>query len=78
LYGPTYRGGAGIYGTLFRLATDGTFTKLYDFTGTDGYYPQAALVAGPDGTLYGSTEFGAQQRRHVVPPPDRRHVYQAP
>jgi uncharacterized repeat protein (TIGR03803 family) len=55
LYGPTAYGGAyNNSGTLFRLETNGTFAKLHDFTGTDGVYPQAALVVGPDGALYGS------------------------
>jgi uncharacterized repeat protein (TIGR03803 family) len=59
LYGSTYNDPTnGYYGTLFQLKTDGTFTKLYDFNGTDGAAPLAALVAGPDGALYGSTSKG--------------------
>jgi uncharacterized repeat protein (TIGR03803 family) len=59
LYGSTDYGGTNIYyGTLFRLEANGTFTKLHDFNGTDGAYPSAALVAGPDGALYGSTPNG--------------------
>jgi len=49
-------------GTVFELsATSGswTFTKLYNFTGgTDGWYPNAPVVIGPDGALYGTTEYG--------------------
>jgi uncharacterized repeat protein (TIGR03803 family) len=65
LYGSTESGGTGFsvshpggYGTLFRVDTKGSFTKLYDFNGTDGYGPEAALVVGPDGALYGSTPQG--------------------
>jgi uncharacterized repeat protein (TIGR03803 family) len=59
LYGSTYSGGTnGGYGTLFRLQTDGTFTKLHDFNLSDGGEPSAALVVGPDGALYGSTHQG--------------------
>src|SRR5262249_41980915 len=56
----TMYGGTGGNGTLFRLQTDGTFTKLHDFDfyGFDGYQPSAALVVGPDGALYGSTIYG--------------------
>jgi uncharacterized repeat protein (TIGR03803 family) len=65
LYGSTPTGG-GIgnlltdghsigYGTLFRLETNGIFTKLHDFNGTAGSKPSAALTLGPDGALYGST-----------------------
>ncbi len=66
LYGATAAGGTssdgtfyGGHGTLFKLADDGTFTKLHDFTGVDGSHPEVApLVVGPDGALYGSTRSG--------------------
>ena len=49
-------------GTVFELSPAGggwTLTKLYNFTGgTDGYYPNAPLAIGPDGALYGTTEYG--------------------
>jgi uncharacterized repeat protein (TIGR03803 family) len=57
LYGSTAYGGRG-FGTLFRVRTNGTFTKLHDFNGLDGATPKAALVVGPDGALYGSTPRG--------------------
>ena len=61
LYGTGSKGGLG-YGTVFRLARKGsgwTFTPLYQFQGrADGSTPMGALALGPDGTLYGSTEFG--------------------
>jgi uncharacterized repeat protein (TIGR03803 family) len=40
------------------LQTNGTFTKLHDFIGSDGSQPSASLVLGPDGALYGSTPYG--------------------
>jgi uncharacterized repeat protein (TIGR03803 family) len=59
LYGSTVLGGANTYyGTLFRLETNGRFTKLHDFNRTNGANPSAALVVGPDSALYGSTEQG--------------------
>jgi uncharacterized repeat protein (TIGR03803 family) len=70
LYGSTPTGGAigylaadghsSGYGTLFRLETNGTFTKLHDFNGTDGYEPRSELTLGPDGALYGSTSGGGE------------------
>jgi uncharacterized repeat protein (TIGR03803 family) len=66
LYGSTPAGGASYKGTLFRLQTNGTFTKLYDFNGTNGANPSAALVVGPDGSLYGSTPNGGPRRGGIL------------
>jgi uncharacterized repeat protein (TIGR03803 family) len=60
-YGTTTWGGNGIrsdfpgYGTVFKMAPDGTFTNIYLFTGfNDGGYIYARLVQGRDGYLYGA------------------------
>jgi len=61
LYGVTYYGGTNNFGTIFRIASDGTgYTTLYSFAGgaTDGEYPGVKLRNVPDGTLYGSTGAG--------------------
>jgi uncharacterized repeat protein (TIGR03803 family) len=59
LYGTTQEGGAYGYGTVFELPTTGAVTVLYNFTGqADGAYPTASLLRKPDGTLYGTAEFG--------------------
>jgi len=65
LYGTTYSGGvhsshcfqAGC-GTIFRLHPSGqgwTLTSLYSFHFTDGAQPEARVMFGPDGALYGTT-----------------------
>jgi uncharacterized repeat protein (TIGR03803 family) len=67
-YGTTALGGAngvavGGYGTVFKITPSGTLTTLYSFCSqsgcTDGADPEAALVQGTDGNLYGTTEGGA-------------------
>ena len=61
LYGVTYYGGTNNFGTIFRIAPDGTgYTTLYSFGSgaTDGQYPGVKLRNVPDGTLYGSTGAG--------------------
>jgi uncharacterized repeat protein (TIGR03803 family) len=60
LYGTASSGGSGGYGTVFRLNLDGTgFTVFTSFDNiTAGGYPQAALIEGTDGALYGTTSSG--------------------
>jgi uncharacterized repeat protein (TIGR03803 family) len=69
LYGTTRLGGntggncgGNGCGTVFRLETQGSgwiFTPLYDFQGgADGSSPQARVIFGPDGSLYGTTAAG--------------------
>jgi uncharacterized repeat protein (TIGR03803 family) len=56
-YGTTESGGTnGENGTVFKINTNGVLTSLYSFTGSnDGGGPQAGLVQGSDGYLYGTT-----------------------
>jgi uncharacterized repeat protein (TIGR03803 family) len=47
------------FGTVFKLAPDGTLTNLYLFSGfDDGGFVYAGLVQGIDGYLYGATFSG--------------------
>jgi uncharacterized protein (TIGR03437 family) len=54
--GPEY---LGLGGTVFRITLGGTLTTLHTFDDdTNGSYPQAGLVQGSDGSLYGTTSQG--------------------
>lgn len=63
LYGVTERGGESWehdphklgFGTVFRVTTDGVFTKLADFDGSNGFRPRAGLMQASNGNFYGTT-----------------------
>jgi uncharacterized repeat protein (TIGR03803 family) len=65
IYGTQYGGGQFNQGVIFRMDTSGNYQVIYDFKGinqpgnsTDGANPNGRLALGPDGTIYGTTEFG--------------------
>jgi uncharacterized repeat protein (TIGR03803 family) len=45
-------------GSVFGITTNGTFTTLFLFHGTNGSNPAATLTLGPDGNLYGTAAQG--------------------
>jgi uncharacterized repeat protein (TIGR03803 family) len=59
LYGTASSGGANGNGTVYQIKRNGAgwlFSPLYSFTGgSDGASPQARVIIGPNGTLYGTT-----------------------
>jgi uncharacterized repeat protein (TIGR03803 family) len=60
-YGTTEFGGNngiyGGYGTVFQVTPTGVLTILVLFNGSNGANPQAGLVQGSDGNLYGTTTY---------------------
>jgi uncharacterized repeat protein (TIGR03803 family) len=59
LYGTTAAGGANGWGTVFKVAPNGTETVLYSFAhGDGGWMPLAGLIADSAGNLYGTTDAG--------------------
>ena len=60
-YGTTESGGAYGGGTVFKITSDGAFTNLVSFAGTNSDYPYrlsgplGGLVQDSDGNLYGTT-----------------------
>jgi uncharacterized repeat protein (TIGR03803 family) len=61
-YGTTFHGGASNFGTIFKVASDGTLTTLVESSGNgasnNGREPAGALVLGSDGNSYGTTARG--------------------
>lgn len=63
LYGTTQYGGTNAnVGTVFKITPSGTLTTVYSFCAlpncSDGADPEAGLVQGSDGNLYGTTFYG--------------------
>jgi len=69
-YGVSLGGGLGGNGTVFRVDLNGVIERLFSFSGTGGTRPgrrpQAPLVRGPDGSLYGVTERGGEADQGIV------------
>jgi uncharacterized repeat protein (TIGR03803 family) len=69
LYGTTSTGGGSCNcGTLFRIASDGTFSVVHTFAGgkNDGAKPVARLIEDENGNLYGTTTAGGSGGSGVV------------
>jgi uncharacterized repeat protein (TIGR03803 family) len=56
-YGTTEYGGAGGFGTVFKLTPAGVLTILANFGPPGGGVPVGGVIFGPDGFLYGTTSF---------------------
>jgi uncharacterized repeat protein (TIGR03803 family) len=61
------QGGTNNMGTILRVFSDGTFTKLIDFDGADkGSYPNGALILGTDSVLYGTASYGGMNEGGTI------------
>jgi uncharacterized repeat protein (TIGR03803 family) len=56
--GTTYFGGSAGAGTVFEIAPSGSLSTLLSFDYSNGAFPYAGLVQGPDGDFYGTTVNG--------------------
>ncbi len=54
LYGTVFIG----RGHIFQIRTDDTFHDVHDFEGPDGQGPTSPLTVGPNGVLFGVTQYG--------------------
>lgn len=65
--------GCGVVYKLTQKNSHWLYENLYTFHGPDGEYPQARVIFGPDGTLYGTTIGGGPSANGVIfrltPPP---------
>jgi uncharacterized repeat protein (TIGR03803 family) len=67
LYGTTQSGGSGSGGIAFKLNLDGSgYQVLRRFGSTDGTSPQAGLLQGQDGALYGTALTGGRNNGGTV------------
>jgi uncharacterized repeat protein (TIGR03803 family) len=61
-YGATEAYGPNSFGTIYKITPSGSLTTVYSFCSqdgcSDGARPQAGLIEGLDGNLYGTTSFG--------------------
>jgi uncharacterized repeat protein (TIGR03803 family) len=70
LYGTASTGGTGLSGGVFKLSHRGSgwiYSPLYLFSGgSDGGDPEARVIIGPNGSLYGTTKSGGSGRGGTV------------
>ena len=81
LYGTTTDGGDTNLndGTIFKITTNGTFTVVLAFEGTNGALPEASMIVAGDGNLYGTTKgggIGAQFGADNLYPPTYGTIFQ--
>lgn len=68
-YGTTATGGAYLGGTVFQVTPMGMQSVLYDFGASgasDGEAPEAGLILGTDGNLYGTTAVGGTSNEGTI------------
>lgn len=69
LYGTTAQGGANYEGTVFTMDTNGcSYSTLYHFNNVpgDGSQPEAGLMQGSNGMLFGTTYYGGTNGQGTI------------
>ncbi len=65
-YGTTSSGGISNNGTVFTFSTNGTYSTLVFFTGTNGSHPGFPLIQADNGDFYGTTQDGGAENYGTV------------
>jgi len=69
-YGTTVYGGAGQYGTVYKLSSTGKESVLYNFCSktncADGADPEGGVIPDSQGNLYGTTGFGGTHNDGII------------
>jgi uncharacterized repeat protein (TIGR03803 family) len=67
IYGDTLASGPTSYGTVFKLASDGTYSVLHAFSGgADGANPYGGVLIDKSGNLYGTASDGGTWGQGVI------------
>lgn len=67
LYGVTYYGAAGAWGTVYKLDATGKDFVLHNFTGgSDGGFPYRGVILDAAGNIYGTASYGGASGRDGV------------
>lgn len=67
LYGTTQTGGANNLGVIFEYDPfNNIYIKRFEFSSTDGFYPQAPLIQASNGKLYGMTLQGGNNDEGLI------------
>ena len=67
IYGVTSSGGAHLFGTMFKVKTDGTgYADILDFDGTHGSVPYSQPLLHTNGTIYGQANAGGAHNDGVI------------
>ncbi len=64
--GVTSTGGEENLGAIFISQLNGEKTKIHDFNGADGQNPNAGIIEGSDGFIYGTARFGGDNSAGTV------------
>jgi uncharacterized repeat protein (TIGR03803 family) len=54
------------FGTVFRITTNGVFSNVFNFNGTNGSKPTGELIEFADGNFYGTTTFGGNNNLGTI------------